>query len=159
MALATQGWGLFRRDGVVAAGRSEEMFQRSLKSRSDNAWAHNWRGLVLHAVERSSRIAEHELHEAIRYNKNIPPFHRNLARVVSETNISPFLRLRNEELIQSCKRGLNLCPPESYWNWDGLRAELEALLYYAESLKQRKLPDGTRLAGVESALDDEAVIG
>ncbi|MDP9052102.1 MAG: hypothetical protein M3O31_15485 [Acidobacteriota bacterium] len=159
MSLATQGWALVQRDGRTAATRSEELFQQSLTIRSDNAWAHNWRGLVLHATEQQSRIAEEELRKAIECRRNTPPFYRNLARVIIETNVKPFLISRNEEAIRLCERGLVLSPPESYWNWGGLRAELQALLNYAESLRGRKLLDGISLADVEQILDADESFG
>ena len=154
MALATKAWATFRRDGAKAGRSVEALFQESLELKPENAWCHNWRGLFLHATEKVSHIAEQELTEALRLNKKVPPFYRNLARVILEVNVNPFSRERNREVMKLCESGLALCPPESYWNWDGLRAELEAILYCARSLDTQHLPDRLVLIGA-FAVDPE----
>jgi hypothetical protein len=154
MALGTKGWAIFRRDGFTTVQTVEDLFQQSLKLYPKNAWCHNWRGLFLHSVEKGSGIAEQELREALRCNRNVPPFYRNLARVILETNTAPFSKERNREVITLCESGLTLCPRDSYWNWDGLRGELEALKYRAESLRMQHLPDSMMLEG-QLALEPE----
>ena len=126
-----------------------DLFQESLRLKPENAWCHNWRGLLLHATEKESGIAEQEVRDAIRYSKGrIPPFYRNLARIILETNANPYSRKRNQEVIKFCEDGLSLCPPESYWNWDGLRVEIDSILYCAKSLEtEHILPDRLVLTG------------
>jgi tetratricopeptide (TPR) repeat protein len=145
MALTTKAWAIFCRDRDKSSREVEILFQKSFKLHPNNAWWHNWRGLFLHATERESGIAENELRKAISLNKKTPPFYRNLARVILETNSNPFIRNRNKEVIDLCHAGLLLCRPESYWNWGGLRAELAALQYYAKSLEH--LPDQITFLG------------
>jgi hypothetical protein len=147
MAFATKAWAVFRRDGVASSQETELLFQRSLELKRDNAWACNWRGVFLHTVERESRLAEDEIRTALSYQPRIPPFYRNLARVILETNSSPYSREKNSEVIKLCEAGLNLCPPESYWNWGGLRTDLEAFLYCAKSLQEQHVPNNTSLTG------------
>lgn len=159
MALATKAWAIFRRQGIAAAQVVEDLFQQSLGLKQDNAWCHNWRGLYLHQIEKESGIAERELREALHSNRKIPPFYRNLARVILETNVSPFSRQRNKEVINLCEDGLALCPPESYWNWGGLRAIIGAILYCARSLETQHLPDRIVLPGGLSVQLEDPDIG
>jgi len=147
MVLATKAWAIWRRDNEKSIRTVEDLFQKSLQLDQRNPWCHNWRGLFLHTVEKDSGIAEKELRKAISHHKKVPPFYCNFARIVLETNVKPFLRRRNREVIELCQRGLSLCPPESYWNWGGLRAELGTLYYYAKSLEQQRLPDQITLLG------------
>jgi tetratricopeptide (TPR) repeat protein len=147
MALATQAWAIFLREGVVASNTVELLFQQSLELKSNNYWAHNWRGLFLHATKKASGLAEGEIKRAIDLYKRVPPFYRNLAKVILETNVTPFSRSKNLEVIRLCESGLRLCPRDSYWNWGGLRAELEALLYSAQSLEVQNVPNNTPLVG------------
>jgi tetratricopeptide (TPR) repeat protein len=145
MALGTKAWAVFRRDGADASGEVEVLFRRSFELKRDNVWAHNWRGLFLHATEKESGLAEGEIRTALALHNRVPPFYRNLARVILETNVNPYSRGRNQEIIKLCESGLRLCPPDSYWNWGGLRVEFETILYTAKSLDAQNVPSNTSL--------------
>jgi hypothetical protein len=76
--------------------------------------------------------------------------------VILEKNGRPFNVERNSDVIRNCELGLAACPPESYWNWGGLRAEFEALEYVSESLGRSsggvQTIDPVRWEGVETPL-------
>ena len=146
MALATEAWAIFLRDGKRAMDRVKMLFRRSRELKKDNVWCLNWYGLFLHATESESGIAEDILRKAMRQDKNIPPLYRNLAGVILDTNVRPFSRQHNGNAIEFCRKGIDLCPSESYWNWNGLRVQLETLQYCAMSFEEQDLPDQVDLS-------------
>jgi hypothetical protein len=145
MLLATKAWALHCQHGEAVAERVDYLFRESRELKDRNAWACNWYGLFLYNVKSDSIRAEAEFRKAIGINSKVPPFYRNLARLLQET-MTVFSRDRNREVITNCKLAMGLCPPGSYWNWGKMPEEIESMLYVAESLDQQRVRDGVGLA-------------
>lgn len=68
----------------------------------------------------TSGSADTNIRTTIEMRRNVPPFYRNLARVIMQTNMRPFRRGKNRDVIHAGD------------------------VYTAGALDQQGIPDGTR---------------